>query len=123
MTRLATLTSESGFFASMFSGRWQDDHNSGQQPDGSYFVDGDPELFGHILRYLRHGNFPLFYVNGAHDYGMYAALLGEARYFQIDRLVTWLESKKYLDALKIQSTVNWTEGIASSKKSPRQMRR
>lgn len=42
---------------------------------------------------------------------MYAALLGEARYFQIERLVQWLEEKRYLQAVKIERTVYQVEGI------------
>ncbi len=107
----ATLTSESGFFSSMLSGHWH--NNNDKQPDGSYFVDADPELFAHILRYLRHGMLPIFYVNGHHEYGLYAALLGEARYFQVDRLVGWLERKRYLDAVKIERTAEEIDGMGS----------
>lgn len=110
ITTIATLTSESGFFASMFSDRWRSRNN--KQADGSYFVDADPEFFEHILRYLRHGQLPLFYTNGqGHDWGRYAALLGEARYFQVERLVTWIEKERYLDAVKIQRTVQEIEGL------------
>lgn len=109
-TTSATLTSESGFFSSMFSGQW---HNM-KQPDGSYFIDADPDLFAHILRYLRHTILPIFYTNGTgHDYGLYAALLGEARYFQIDRLVRWLEGKRYLHAVTVERIPEEVEGSAA----------
>lgn len=84
----------------MFSSHWH--NNNHKQADGSYFIDADPELFAHVLRYLRHGQLPIFYANGQHDFSLYAALLGEARYFQIDRLVGWLEKKKYFEAVKIK---------------------
>lgn len=48
-----TLTNESTFFASLLSGRW-----SNALPDGSHFIDADPMLFEHILRYLRRGVLP-----------------------------------------------------------------
>lgn len=100
-TTLVTLTTESGFFSSMFSSHWRQNNN--KQADGACFVDADPDLFVHILRYLRHGQLPIFYANGTGpDYGLYAAVLGEARYFQIDRLVQWLERMRYLDVVKVQ---------------------
>jgi BTB/POZ domain-containing protein KCTD9 len=111
-TTFATLTSESGFFSSMLSNNWRD--NNSKQPDGSYFVDADPGLFAHVLRYLRHGQLPIFYGNrDGHDYGMYAALLAEARYFQIDRLVQWLEKKKYLEAVKIERIPEQAEEVSA----------
>jgi BTB/POZ domain-containing protein KCTD9 len=65
--------------------------------EGSYFVDADPQLFDHILRYLRRGVLPIFYDNiRGHDHGLYRALLEEARYFQIDRLENWLSDKSYI---------------------------
>jgi BTB/POZ domain-containing protein KCTD9 len=92
----------------MFSRLW----NNELQPDGSYFVDADPDLFSHILRYLRHGLLPIFFSERkGHDYGMYAALLGEGRYFQIDRLIQWLEKKKYLDVVKVERSAEEVDGI------------
>ncbi|ERF69681.1 hypothetical protein EPUS_03673 [Endocarpon pusillum Z07020] len=107
VTALATLTGESQFFSSMFSGNW---HNT-KQPDGSYFIDADPDLFAHILRYLRHNMLPLFYANGHHDLGLYAALLGEAKYFQIPSLVKWLEHETYFRAVKVQRDVDEAENV------------
>ncbi|KAL1647169.1 hypothetical protein SLS58_002940 [Diplodia intermedia] len=87
-----TLVGGSDYFAARFSGNWND-----AEPDGSYFVDGDPDLFVHILRFLRSGTFPLFYdKHRGHDYSLYAALLAQAQYFQIPPLVDWLRERKYL---------------------------
>lgn len=116
LTTRKTLTEGSGYFSSLLSGRW--DNNL--QPDGSYFVDADPETFEHILRYLRRGIFPIFYdkVKG-HDHAKYLALLEEAKYFQVDPLEEWLAGKKYLEAVKVVYTpqeadddlvVSWKEG-------------
>jgi len=69
-TRVSTLTEESSFFASMFSGRWP---GTLSLEGGSIFVDADPDLFQHILRYLRRGVFPIFWNrNGGFDYCLYA---------------------------------------------------
>lgn len=102
-TRL-TLIKESTYFASLLSGRWDN-----TQEDGTYFVDADPALFEHILRYLRRSVYPVFYdeVRG-HNYGLYIALSGEAIYFGICRLQQWLEQRRYLDAVKFTRTV---EGV------------
>jgi BTB/POZ domain-containing protein KCTD9 len=100
-TTKETLTDQCGFFSSLLSGRWND-----VQPDGSYFIDADGDLFEHILRYLRRGVLPVFYDNSkGHDHALYLALLEEARYFQIPRLEEWLEDKTYLQAIKIMHTV------------------
>ncbi|KAF2199004.1 hypothetical protein GQ43DRAFT_450596 [Delitschia confertaspora ATCC 74209] len=65
-----------------------------------YNVDADPVLFEHIVRYLRRGVLPIFYDESkGHDYAMYVALLEEARYFGIPRLITWLENNDFLKAV------------------------
>ncbi|KAG5986483.1 hypothetical protein E4U54_005398 [Claviceps lovelessii] len=104
-TTKQTLTSESTYFSSLLSGRWA---KPGE--DGAYFIDADPSLFEHILRYLRHSICPIFYdqANG-HDLGLYVALLGEANYFGIPRLQKWLQDKKYLEAVESKHTVRVVE--------------
>lgn len=100
-TTTDTLTGESGFFASLLSGRWDN-----ALDDGSYFIDADPTLFEHILCYLRRGVFPLFFdMAKGHDYHLYLSLLQEARYFQIPRLQDWLEKKRYFEAVKVTTIV------------------
>ena len=42
---------------------------------------------------------------------MYTALWVEARYFQIDRLVNWLEGRRYLHAVKIRRESILTHGV------------
>jgi len=106
VTVAETLTQESRFFAALLSGRWDN-----AQADGSYFIDADPELFEHILRYLRRSVLPIFYdrVKG-HNYSLYVALLEEAKYFQIPRLEDWLKRKGYLEAIKIKYSGDVREG-------------
>ncbi|KAK6591828.1 hypothetical protein H4I96_12105 [Botrytis cinerea] len=107
VTTLDTLTHESAFFAALLPGRWDN-----QEIDGSYFIDADPELFDHILCYLRRSVLPIFWdiVNG-HNHTMYLALLEEAKYFQIPRLEDWLKNKRYLHAIKISSSLKELDGL------------
>lgn len=109
VTTRETLVGESDFFASLLSGGLDN-----AQEDGSYFIDADGKLFQHILRYLRRGVFPIFYdrVKG-HDYALYFALLQEAKYFQITKLVGWLETKRYLSAVKVKHWATEIEGVGS----------
>ncbi|KAG6235900.1 hypothetical protein E4U24_008034 [Claviceps purpurea] len=95
ITTRDTLIRESPFFRRNFSGPWAE-----PPQDGIYFVDADPALFEHILRYLRQSVFPLFYRQSiGHNLGLYAALRKEAEFFQIQRLQTWLSEGRYLDAV------------------------
>ncbi|KAJ5920984.1 hypothetical protein N7466_009310 [Penicillium verhagenii] len=105
VTTRSTLEYESLFFKTLLSGRWDN-----ALPDGSYFIDADPDLFEHILRYLRRMVFPVFYdSNKGHDHSKYHALHEEAKYFQVFRLEEWLENKEYLDAVKVVHSFEVTE--------------
>ncbi|KFH48129.1 hypothetical protein ACRE_009850 [Hapsidospora chrysogenum ATCC 11550] len=75
--------------------------------DGQYFVDADPTLFEHVLRYLRTGMYPLFFDRDrGHDEVLYLALLQQARFYQIDRLEAWLAAKSYQDAVRRRTWAN-----------------
>ncbi|KAL4810941.1 hypothetical protein BDV18DRAFT_155557 [Aspergillus unguis] len=83
------------------------------RPDGSWFIDADPDLFEHILRFLRRGVYPVFYdtVKG-HDLALYHDLLREAKFYEVFRLQRWLEEKQYMDAVKVSFSIkeidiNW----------------
>jgi hypothetical protein len=107
LTDPATWVGESAFFKALFSGQWD-----GPQDDGSYFIDADPDLFEHILRYLRRGVLPVFYDRTkGHDYMLYGALLEEARFFGIDRLEKWLDEQKYLEVVKVAYSVTETDNL------------
>ncbi|KAI4669230.1 uncharacterized protein J4E79_001273 [Alternaria viburni] len=86
-----TLEEESGLFQRQFSVcySWT------PELDGSYFLDADPDLFEHLLRYMRRPEvFPLFYsVMNGFDYDLYNHLQAEALYFQIKKLYEWIEAK------------------------------
>lgn len=108
-TSVQTLCSGSQFFKAMFSGRW----SNAKQPDGSYFIDADPESFEHILRYLRQRTMPILLQNGSHDYGMYKMVLDAARYFQVDQLEKWIVDQEYKKTVKVVRTAFLDEDIAS----------
>lgn len=100
MTTEETLTDESPFFSSMLQ------HPHDAEADGSYFIDADPDVFEHVLRYLRHWVLPIFYDNAkGHDHALYHLLLQQAACFQIERLTRWLACRKYLDAVQTTITV------------------
>lgn len=68
------------YFEAITATRWE----SQKQSDGSYFVDADPDIFEHILRYLRHEILPVHYDQlKGHGYALYLAMLHQAEYFQI----------------------------------------
>lgn len=105
-TLKSTLRSESGLFRNQLSDRfsWE------PQADGSYFLDANPNLFEHLLDFMRRPSvFPLFYTK-AHgfDYNLYNRLEIEAEYFQMDTLHAWIKEKKYLRAIIIN---NWNPTI------------
>jgi len=85
------LEAESGLFALQFSGRfaWE------PEADGSYFLDADPELFGHLVRFMRRPQvYPLFYDRAkGFDYDLYNRLQVEAEYFQMDSLAAWIRAE------------------------------
>lgn len=106
-TLTSTLSDGSSFFASLLSDRWEDSRSN----DGSYFIDADPDLFAHILRYLRRGVLPLIYDKShGFDYAFYQALQEEALYFGIEPLHQWVKEKGYLRAVTTQYSVEEVKG-------------
>ncbi|KAJ4344145.1 hypothetical protein N0V95_006307 [Ascochyta clinopodiicola] len=92
-----TLIAESGLFQRQMSDRfhWQ------PEADGSYFLDADPDLFEHLLRFMRRPSvFPLFWSKGhGFDYSLYQRLQAEAKYFEINALHDWIQKQHYLGAV------------------------
>ncbi len=106
-TSEATL-SGSSMLASMISQRW----SSHRQPDGSYFIDADPEIFNHILRFLRHGIYPLCYsLEKGHDYGSYAAVHAQAQFLMIAKLAEWVREQRYLQVVRIESSAEVLDDV------------
>lgn len=98
-TTTVEILKGSEFFAALTSGRWE----SNRLEDKSYFVDADADIFAHILRYLRHEILPVFYDSlKGHDFPLYLAVLRQAEYFQIPRLMKWLQEKSYLQVVRFQ---------------------
>jgi hypothetical protein len=95
-----TLRTGSGLFRLQLSERYRWE----PEADGSYFMDADPDLFAHLLRFMRRPEiFPLFYTKAnGFDYDLYNRLEVEAEYFQIDTLWNWLREKKYLEANEVR---------------------
>lgn len=71
--------------------------------DGVLHIDNDPDLFAHILRYLRTGSYPLFWDSrNGFDYAMYATLLQQAQYYLLPQLEAWIAEGKYLDVVELK---------------------
>lgn len=107
ITLASTLCEGSTFFASLLSERWADS----RLEDGSYFIDANPDLFAHILCYLRRRVLPIIYdkVHGF-DHSFYRALCKEAKYFGVRPLFEWIEANRYLHAVVIQYSVEKVKG-------------
>lgn len=91
-TNRETLTEKSAYFRALFSS----DFASSFQADGSLFIDSDGDVFAHILTYLRHGIMPVLSdTEDGHDVQMYERVLDQAKYFQVQEIVDWIEKKSY----------------------------
>lgn len=85
-TTLDTLRRDpDSLLCAMFSGKFK---LRMDEEDGAYFIDRDAELFRYVLNYLRDGN--LFCPN---DNKVQRELLAEARFYQIQGIITDLEEK------------------------------
>lgn len=94
VTTKRTLVEESAYFAARLSNRWP-------CVDREITLDMDPAVFVHVLRYLRHGVFPIFYDHVlGFDHGLYCLVLAQADYLLIERLSSWIREKRYLLAVR-----------------------
>ncbi|KAL9012484.1 MAG: hypothetical protein Q9173_002753 [Seirophora scorigena] len=80
-------------------------------PTGSYFLDLDPDIFTHVLRFLRAGLYPICY-DGAkgHDVAAYAAIAAQAAYLGVPKLCDWVDGRRYLKAVTRESSAKIVEG-------------
>jgi hypothetical protein len=97
------VLSVSPYFESLLSRR---EDYADLQPDGSYYIDADPDTFEHLLNFMRRpAKFPLFWTKkDGFDYTLYSSLEAEVDYFMLEGLRDWIEEKKYLGAVKITQT-------------------
>jgi hypothetical protein len=100
----------SGFFRHVLAdkSKWR------AELDGSYFLDADPDVFEHLLRFMRRPFvFPLFWSRAeGFDYALYHRLQTEAKLFEIDALHSWIESKKYIQAISVHRLKPVNENLA-----------
>ncbi|KAF6841474.1 hypothetical protein CPLU01_00605 [Colletotrichum plurivorum] len=69
--------------------------------DGVLHIDNDPDLFAHILRYLRTGSYPLFWnARTGFDYPLYAMVMQQAQYYLLPQLEAWIADGKYVDVVE-----------------------
>ena len=90
-THQSTLTNGSAYFAARFSGKF-DTNDSITDEDGRevYFIDACPELFEHILGFLRRG-IPTWHKNlYKQDSVLYERLVNEAQYFGVESMLECL---------------------------------
>ncbi|KAF2114337.1 hypothetical protein BDV96DRAFT_473435, partial [Lophiotrema nucula] len=90
---------ESEWFRNFFD-RWDDP--SIRQQDGSFFVDADPDVFKHVLAFMRRpSTFPLFWTKEkGFDLDLYNGLAAEADYFGLHGLRDWITSHGFRRAVQ-----------------------
>ncbi|KAL5397531.1 hypothetical protein PMIN03_012877 [Paraphaeosphaeria minitans] len=70
------------------------------------FVDRSALLFEHILDFLRSSAPPIFWTRAnGFDLPLYASLLREAEYFQVEALATWIREEQYIKAIRIFASI------------------
>ncbi|KAK7529902.1 uncharacterized protein J3D65DRAFT_672291 [Phyllosticta citribraziliensis] len=111
---LRDTLSSSLFFQGLLSGRWE--HN--RLADGSYFVDWEPEVFRHVLKYLRTGHLPSCWKGLQHgfDYEFADELREAAEFFGVEELREWLQRKKFLEKVEVRiNTESYKSGCLGLK--------
>lgn len=102
-TTLKSTLERSPFLATMLSSNWA---GSTCCVNGTVFVDRSPFLFEHILDFLRSSAPPIFWTRtNGFDLPLYASLLREAEYFQLEALGTWIRNKQYINAIWITASI------------------
>ena len=115
-TSKTTLTGGSTYFASMLSGNWTETEH---EHHNAIFIDSDPDIFTHILRFLRTGVFPIFWNRTmGFDFPLYVQLLREAQYFGVQSLAEWILRKQYLQTVKVQYFTKEVGGPPESSDMP-----
>ncbi|KAK8156587.1 hypothetical protein IWX90DRAFT_475021 [Phyllosticta citrichinensis] len=109
---LRDTLSSSLFFQGLLSGRWE--HN--RLADGSYFVDWEPEVFRHVLKYLRTGHLPSCWKGLQHgfDYEFAEELREAAEFFGVEELREWLQEKRFLEKVRVEISIERCRGAVRS---------
>jgi hypothetical protein len=105
VTKRSTLVGGSAFFQVLLSPTWS---AGNAMKDGYLFVDANPRIFEHVLEFLRRSVPPVFWrQEQGFDYGLYAALEQEARYFGILKLAEWISAKQYEQCIRMRTSIDF----------------
>jgi hypothetical protein len=103
-TTLKSTLKQSTYFVNMLSPHWAE--STTYHVNGAPFVDRSPLLFEHILDFLRSAAPPIFWTRtNGFDLPLYASLLREAEYFQVEALATWIRNEQYINAIQVTSYI------------------
>ncbi|KAF5845600.1 hypothetical protein GGP41_009381 [Bipolaris sorokiniana] len=103
-TTLKSTLERSPFLNAMLSNQWA---GSTCYVSGMPFVDRSPLLFEHILDFLRSSVPPIFWTRtNGFDLPLYASLIHEAEYFQLEALTTWIRNEEYINTILITSSID-----------------
>jgi len=70
--------------------------------DGPFDFHADPDIFKHLLDYLRNDTFPLFWTkDNGFDFVLYQRVQQDAELFHLWELRDWIREQKYLQAVRI----------------------
>jgi hypothetical protein len=112
VTRPSTLAT-SPYFTALLA-RWNS--SADLEDDGSYFIDADPDVFEHILAFMRRpSKFPLYWTQEhGFDYVLYNKVEAEADFFLLHGLRDWVRGMKYKEAVKSVMEVKVLSGRDSN---------
>lgn len=95
-THKSTLTNGSAYFAARFSGNFGTESITDEDGRDVYFIDASPELFEHILHFLRRG-IPSWAKNlYKEDPNLYKNLINEAEYFGVESMLVCLRKRPFV---------------------------